>query len=110
MKKQDDSMLKSARLKKSWTPEYVSGRVGVSLSTYMRWEAGLQTPRSSSLNALCQIFEMSPEELGFTTPFPQSTKPPPPPLPAPKVLILLHLPLRPWPSGLWELLHAGSSI
>jgi len=60
-----NTMLKSARMKKSWTPEYVSGKIGVSLNTYNRWEAGLQMPRPSSLGALCKVFEMSPEELGF---------------------------------------------
>lgn len=63
--KQQNSMLKTARLKKSWTPEFVSKKVGVSLSTYIRWEAGAQTPRHASLRALCKIFEMSPAELGF---------------------------------------------
>lgn len=35
------------------------------MHTYARWEAGAQHPRHSSLQALCQVFEMSPEELGF---------------------------------------------
>ncbi len=63
--KQQNSMLKTARLQKSWTPEFVSKKVGVSLSTYIRWESGVQTPRHASLYALCQVFEMSPAELGF---------------------------------------------
>jgi transcriptional regulator with XRE-family HTH domain len=71
--KQQNSMLKTARLQKSWTPEFVSKKVGVSLSTYIRWESGIQTPRNSSLYALCQVFEMSPAELGF------EMVPPPPP-------------------------------
>lgn len=61
-----NSMLKSARMKKSWTPEFVSKRVGVSRNTYIRWETGIQTPRLSSLDALCKVFEMSPAELGFS--------------------------------------------
>ncbi|TMC20243.1 MAG: helix-turn-helix transcriptional regulator [Chloroflexi bacterium] len=65
MKKQNNR-LRSARLERSWTPEFVSGKVGVSLNTYNRWEAGEQMPRLSSLDALCKVFEMSPEELGFT--------------------------------------------
>jgi transcriptional regulator with XRE-family HTH domain len=65
MVKQQNTMLKTARLQKSWTPEFVSRQVGVSLSTYIRWEAGMQTPRHASLHALCTIFEMSPAELGF---------------------------------------------
>jgi tetratricopeptide (TPR) repeat protein len=63
--KKNNSMLQSARMKKSWTPEFVSGKVGVRLNTYIRWETGVQVPRPSSLQALCDIFEMSPAELGF---------------------------------------------
>ncbi|MBE3558264.1 MAG: helix-turn-helix transcriptional regulator [Ktedonobacteraceae bacterium] len=59
-------MLKNARLKKRWTAEFVSSKVGVSLETYRRWESGAQHPRHTSIHTLCQIFEMSPEELGFT--------------------------------------------
>jgi transcriptional regulator with XRE-family HTH domain len=60
-----NSMLKSARMQKSWTPEYVCAQIGVSLNTYNRWEAGSQLPRHASLAALCTVFAMSPEELGF---------------------------------------------
>jgi tetratricopeptide (TPR) repeat protein len=67
MKKQNN-LLKSARIERCWTPEFVSGKIGVSLYTYIRWEAGRQRPCHSSLIALCQIFEMSAEELGFTHP------------------------------------------
>ncbi len=67
MKKQNN-LLQSARIERSWTPEFVSGKVGVSLYTYIRWEAGRQRPCHSSLTALCQVFEMSAEELGFTHP------------------------------------------
>jgi len=63
--KKHNSMLKSARVQKSWTPEFVSEKVGVSLNTYNRWETGSQLPRHASLEALCKVFEMSPEELGF---------------------------------------------
>lgn len=66
--KQNSNLLKIARINKSWTPDFVSGRVGVSLSTYARWEAGLQMPRPASLHILCEVFEMSPGELGFTQP------------------------------------------
>ncbi|HTK06300.1 MAG TPA: helix-turn-helix domain-containing protein [Ktedonobacteraceae bacterium] len=63
--KKSNASLYSARLRKSWTREFVSQKVGVSLNTYIRWETGLQTPRTASLQALCEIFAMSPEELGF---------------------------------------------
>ena len=64
MEKQNE-MLKSARVKKSWTPQIVSELIGVSYHTYMRWEAGTQIPRPSSLDALCKAFGMSAPELGF---------------------------------------------
>ena len=64
MKKSNVS-LHSARLQKSWSREFVSQQVGVSLNTYIRWEMGQQTPRLASLQALCEVFAMSPEELGF---------------------------------------------
>jgi transcriptional regulator with XRE-family HTH domain len=63
--KKHNSMLKIARLGKSWTREFVSEQIGVSPYTYSRWETGAQTPRYASLHALCEIFKMSPEELGF---------------------------------------------
>lgn len=65
--KQPDTPLKVARLQKRWTPEFVSHHIGVSLRTYHRWEAGKQIPRTPSVQALSQMFHMSPEELGFRT-------------------------------------------
>jgi tetratricopeptide (TPR) repeat protein/DNA-binding XRE family transcriptional regulator len=64
MEKQNE-MLRSARIKKSWTPQFVSGLIGVSYHTYTRWEAGMQIPRPASLDALCKAFGMSAPELGF---------------------------------------------
>src|SRR6476646_6778923 len=66
---QQNDQLRSARMKKSWTPKFVSEQVGVSLHTYIRWESGAQRPRLASLDALCKIFKMSPAELGFKQSF-----------------------------------------
>lgn len=66
--KKNNGMLRSARLSKQWTEEFVSEQVGVKLSTYVRWETGLQLPRYASLEALCKIFSMSATELGFLDP------------------------------------------
>src|SRR4051794_14703450 len=60
-----ESLLKVARLKRKWTPEFVSEQVGVKVNTYRRWEAGEARPKDASLYALCKIFEMTPEELGL---------------------------------------------
>jgi Predicted transcriptional regulators len=61
-----NNLLRSARIARRWTPEFVSERVGVSRNTYIRWEAGAQVPRLSSLDALCRVFGSSPAELGFS--------------------------------------------
>jgi tetratricopeptide (TPR) repeat protein/transcriptional regulator with XRE-family HTH domain len=63
--KKDNSLLRAARIYRKWTTEFVSKQVGVSHTTYMRWEMGIQIPRNTSLNALCKIFSLSPAELGF---------------------------------------------
>ena len=68
MKKQNN-LLKTARIERCWTPKFVSSKVGVSLYTYIRWEAGKQRPCHSSLVALCHVFEMSAEDLGFAYSF-----------------------------------------
>jgi transcriptional regulator with XRE-family HTH domain len=60
-----ESLLKLARLKRKWTPEFVSEQLGVKVNTYKRWEAGDARPRDPSLFALCKMFEMTPEELGL---------------------------------------------
>jgi transcriptional regulator with XRE-family HTH domain len=65
LKKDTNGMLRAARLSRQWTAEFVSEQVGVRLSTYMRWEEGVQIPRFASLDALCKIFSMSVVELGF---------------------------------------------
>ncbi|MBO0780293.1 MAG: helix-turn-helix domain-containing protein [Ktedonobacteraceae bacterium] len=63
---QNDTPLKGARLERCWDARFVSEEVGVSLSTYRRWEAGRQAPNQMSLQALCRLFGMSAEELGFS--------------------------------------------
>src|SRR5262249_55868135 len=63
--RKDNSLLRSARIDRQWTADFVSEQVGVTRSTYIRWETGLQLPRHTSLKALCKIFSLSPEQLGF---------------------------------------------
>jgi len=59
--------LEAARLKKRWSVEMASKKVGVSVNTFNRWERGLQLPHLNTLDRLCKAFAMSTEELGFTT-------------------------------------------
>jgi transcriptional regulator with XRE-family HTH domain len=60
--------LKKARKQKRWSMERASEMVGVSKSTYLRWETGHQKPHPTTLDLLCQAFEMTPEALGFDEP------------------------------------------
>ncbi len=54
-----------ARLQKHWTIEYICDRTGISEKTYRRLEAGTHKPHLSTLDYICVLFGMSPEELGF---------------------------------------------
>lgn len=57
--------LEAARLRRRWSVEVASNKVGISVNTFNRWERGLQVPQLETLDLLCKAFEMSPEELGF---------------------------------------------
>ncbi|HEV2654397.1 MAG TPA: helix-turn-helix transcriptional regulator, partial [Ktedonobacteraceae bacterium] len=57
--------LEAARLKRRWSVEVASKKVGVSVNTFNRWERGLQLPQLETLDMLCKAFGMPPEELGF---------------------------------------------
>jgi DNA-binding XRE family transcriptional regulator len=57
--------LRTARLKKHWSMEQAARAIGVSKTTYLRWELGEQRPHETSLEMLCNAFNMSDEELGY---------------------------------------------
>src|SRR5579883_3139205 len=45
--------------------ERASEMVGVSKTTWVRWETGEQRPHPTTLDLLCKAFQATPEELGF---------------------------------------------
>lgn len=65
MGKLSNTALRQARLSKLWTIEQAAERVGVSKSTYLRWENSVQLPHLSSLARLCDVFNTTPEQLGY---------------------------------------------
>lgn len=65
MKNHLNHKLRQARLRRYWTMKQAAVRIGVSFQTYIRWELGTQVPHLSSLELLCEAFNMTPEELGF---------------------------------------------
>src|SRR5437868_14815305 len=59
--------LRKAREQKHWTIEKAADKGGVSWLTYSRWENRKQEPHRTTLDMLCQAFEMSSEDLGFAS-------------------------------------------
>lgn len=66
-KKDINAYLKRARLRRLWTIGIAAEKVGVSETTYIRWEQGKQDPHLVNLQALCDAFGLTSRELGYTT-------------------------------------------
>jgi transcriptional regulator with XRE-family HTH domain len=58
-------LLKEARLKKRWTREQAAEGFGVDPSTVKRWENGTSTPQPINLYSICEVYDLTPEALGF---------------------------------------------
>lgn len=57
--------LRQARNDRYWSIDEAAKRIGVSRTTYIRWEQGEQDPHDSTLTLACDAFKMSAEQLGF---------------------------------------------
>src|SRR5215472_15487215 len=57
--------LRKARKERRWTIEEACARIGVSRTTYIRWEQGTQKPQDLLLTWACKAFNMTAEQLGF---------------------------------------------
>lgn len=57
--------LRKARNDRHWSVERAAEKVGVSRTTYLRWEHGEQFPHGYSIAQACDAFNMSAEQLGF---------------------------------------------
>lgn len=60
-----NTLLRSARLKQRWPVKTAASHAGVSETTYLRWEQGLQEPHLVNLQVLCDAFSLPPEKLGY---------------------------------------------
>lgn len=60
----DQVPLALARKKRGWTQAYVAEQVDVSVDAVRRWESG-RLPYPSSIQKLCRLFAMSPQQLGL---------------------------------------------
>src|SRR5438270_5726341 len=57
--------LKAQRLKKNWTQVYVATMIGTSDVEVSRWETGAAEPNLYFREKLCELFDTTPEALGF---------------------------------------------
>jgi transcriptional regulator with XRE-family HTH domain/tetratricopeptide (TPR) repeat protein len=62
-----NNKLRVARIRKCWSERDVFDVIGVDKRTYQRWERG-QLPQPLYRKKLCELFEMSLEELGLLPP------------------------------------------
>ncbi len=60
-----NARLKNVREKRGWTRDYVAERIGSDPKSVGRWERGTTFPSPYYRQALCELFGMNAEELGF---------------------------------------------
>jgi transcriptional regulator with XRE-family HTH domain len=58
--------LRNARTRNNWKQQDVADRIGTTSLSVGRWERGEAFPSAYYRKLLCDLFRMSPEELGFT--------------------------------------------
>jgi len=58
--------LRNARMRNNWKQKDVADRIGTTPLSVGRWERGEAFPSVYYRKRLCDLFRMSPEELGFT--------------------------------------------
>lgn len=57
--------LRRARRKRFLTIEEAAAMLNVSATSFGRWERGTQMPHLETLGQLCELFDATPDELGF---------------------------------------------
>jgi transcriptional regulator with XRE-family HTH domain/tetratricopeptide (TPR) repeat protein len=57
--------LVEARMRKGWSQEDLAAKMEVRRSTVSEWERGVKAPYPTHVQRLCEIFGMTPEELGI---------------------------------------------
>lgn len=65
VRKKINTQLRRARLSRLWPIKKAAKEIGVSETTYIRWEHGEQLPHLVNLQAICNAFGLSPTELGY---------------------------------------------
>src|SRR5947209_1785507 len=69
MKKANEAIpntrLQHARKQRNWLQQYVAAEIGTTPVNISRWEQGITNPSLSFRHKLCELFELSSEELGL---------------------------------------------
>jgi peptidoglycan hydrolase-like protein with peptidoglycan-binding domain/DNA-binding XRE family transcriptional regulator len=60
-----NQLLRLARKKRSWSQKTLSEQIGVTKETISRWENGVSCPQPYWLEQLCEVFQTTPEALGY---------------------------------------------
>ena len=77
-----NQQLRLARQRRGWTQREVADRIGAPLALNItRWERGTAFPSAFYVQKLCQLFQMSAEELGLLRIDEKRGMPKHPPLP-----------------------------
>jgi transcriptional regulator with XRE-family HTH domain len=58
-------LLKAVREAKGWKASRLADKIGVSETTFSRWENGHQLPSRRHQRRLCEVLDVEPSELGF---------------------------------------------
>jgi transcriptional regulator with XRE-family HTH domain len=66
--KDDPNNLRALRRSRAWSQEEVAHRCRISASTYQTWENGTRRPQPENFRALCNVFDVDVEALGFDEP------------------------------------------
>jgi transcriptional regulator with XRE-family HTH domain len=64
--KRANQCLINARLQRGWTQREEAEAVGTTLANVSRWERGVTFPSPYFRKKLCEVFEISPEDLNLT--------------------------------------------
>ncbi|MBO0782563.1 MAG: helix-turn-helix domain-containing protein, partial [Ktedonobacteraceae bacterium] len=62
-----NKLLQQARLAGGWTQRSLADELKVEEQTVSSWERGIRSPYPETRARLCEVLQMTPEELGFTT-------------------------------------------
>jgi len=69
--KRPNRRLRLARERRGWTQEELAERIGASPLSIGRWERGSVTPGPHYRRLLCELYQLSAEDLGLLGPYPE---------------------------------------